>query len=162
MHTKSSGNSSSFWKQFSGRFWIAILAICLVAVGLTACFESGSGSSADSGEVVIGLTDAESNFVKYEVDVVSLTLTKANGAVVDALPLATRVDFAQYVEMTEFLTVATVPVGRYIKATLTLDYQSADIQAENADGNAVPVETMTDSKQALMICLVGMILKSVE
>ncbi len=144
MHTKSSGNSSSFWKQFSGRIWIAILGICLVAVGLTACFESGSGSSADSGEVVIGLTDAESNFVKYEVDVVSLTLTKANGAVVDALPLATRVDFAQYVEMTEFLTVATVPVGRYIKATLTLDYQSADIQAENADGNAVPVETILD------------------
>lgn len=80
-------------------------------------------------------------FVKYEVDIVSLTLTKQNGAVVDALPIVTRVDFAQYVEMTEFLTAATIPAGRYVEATLELDYSEADLQVEGSGGSAVPVDT---------------------
>mgnify|MGYP003346898486 CR=1 FL=1 len=35
-----------------------------------------------SGEVVIGLTDAEGDFISYTVDIVSIKLTKASGAVV--------------------------------------------------------------------------------
>jgi hypothetical protein len=150
MFRKGRVNSTGLvWKQFRGWLGVVLFGICFLALMLGACSGGGSGSSGstdgtDSGEVIVGLTDAESDFVKYEVDVVSLTLTKQNGAVVEALPVATRVDFAQYVDMTEFLTVATVPVGRYTKATLTLDYQNADIQVENAGGDAVPVETILD------------------
>jgi hypothetical protein len=118
--------------------------VALFGLGLSGCFDSSGGSGgSDSGDVVIGLTDAASNFVKYEVDVVSLTLTKQNGAVVEALPLATRVDFAQYVEMTEFLTVATIPVGRYVKATMTLNYDNAEIVAEDDNGDHVVVDNRT-------------------
>ena len=60
---------------------------------------------------------------------------------VEALPVATRVDFAQYVEMTEFLTAATIPVGRYVEAALELDYSKADLQMEGSGGSAVPVDT---------------------
>ena len=68
--------------------------------------------------MVIGLTDQEGDFHSYTVDVLSLTLTKLNGAVVETLPLNTRIDFAQYTEMTEFLTAATIPSGVYVKAQM--------------------------------------------
>jgi hypothetical protein len=120
------GYAAFHWRKLSGFVVLLFVAVTIFGIGLSGCSESGGGGSAgpessESGQVVIGLTDAESDFVKYEIDVVSLTLTKQNGAVVDALPMATRVDFAQYAEMTEFLTAATVPVGRYVKATLELD-----------------------------------------
>jgi hypothetical protein len=129
-----------------GCFWPFLCAALFFAVVLIGCSGSGSGGSNptgdnDMGDLVVGLTDAESDFVKYEVNIVSLTLTKQNGAVVDALPVATRVDFAQYVEMTEFLTVATIPVGRYVEATLKLDYSDADLQVEGSGASAVPVDT---------------------
>ena len=47
---------------------------------------------------MIGLTDADGDFLSYSVDVVSLTLTKADGAIVATLPLRQRVDFADLVE----------------------------------------------------------------
>ncbi len=80
---------------------------------------SGSDSlDSESGDVVIGLTDAKGGYATYTVDVLSLTLTKSNGVVVETLPLNTRVDFAQYTELTEFLTAATVPGGVYTKASI--------------------------------------------
>lgn len=124
--------------------WMLALFVFIFAIGLGGCKLQDEKKQADNGEVVIGLTDAEGDFATYTVDVVSLKLTKANGAVVDTLPLTTRVDFAQYTEMTEFLTVATIPSGTYVKASMVLDYSNADIQVEDADGNAVPVSSIVD------------------
>ena len=64
-----------------------------------------------------------------------LTLEKANGAVVDVLPNSTRIDFAQYVDLTEFVSVATVPPGVYVAGTIHLDYSDAEVFVE-ADGDA--------------------------
>jgi hypothetical protein len=71
------------------------------------------------------------------VDVLSLTLTRADGTVVEALPVKTRIDFAQYTELTEFLTTATIPSGTYTSARLRLDYAQADIVVEDALGNTL-------------------------
>ncbi len=117
--------------------------IILMALSLAGCGGGGGGSSSSgggqttSGEVVIGITDAVGNFVSYNVDIVSITLTKASGAVVETLPLTTRVDFAQYTEMTEFVTAATIPSGVYTGAKIRLDYTNADIRVEDANGQAV-------------------------
>jgi hypothetical protein len=108
------------------------------------CSNSTSADDDGSSEVIIGLTDAEGDHATYTVDVLSLTLTKSNGVVVETLPLNTRVDFAQYTELTEFLTAATVPNGVYTKASMVLDYSNADIQVEDADGNIIPVTTILD------------------
>src|SRR5262249_8865393 len=80
-------------------------------------------------------------------DVESLTLTKQNGAVIETLPLTTRVNFADYVEMTEFFTAATIPSGTYISARMRLNFSPADIEVEDANGNAVlvPVGNIRDS-----------------
>jgi hypothetical protein len=138
------GNSINFGKRAIGFIFLILLAIPLLFIGLLGCVNVGSDGSEDidpgTGELIVGLTDSESDFAAYEVDVVSLTLTKQNGETVDALPLVTRVDFAQYVEMTEFLTAATIPVGRYVKAALELDYSNANIQVQRPDGTTVQVD----------------------
>ncbi len=121
-----------------------LLFVSILLAGCGASSDSATEAEGD-GEIIIGLTDAEGDFASYTVDVLSLTLTKANGAVVETLPLSTRVDFAQYTEMTEFLTAATVPNGVYVKASMVLDYSDADIWVENAAGDAVKVDNIVDT-----------------
>ena len=122
---------------------------------LSACqFTSDDTSGSETGELVIQLTDAEGDFSTYTVDVLSITLTRQDDAVVEVLPENTRVDFAQYVEMTELLTSATVPTGIYTSATMTLDYSSAEIFAENADGDLIQVTNIVDDNNDPITTLV--------
>ena len=72
---------------------------------------------------MIGLTDADGDFLSYSVDVVSLTLTKADGAIVETLPMRQRVDFADLVDLTELVTAATIPNGDYVGASIRLDLE---------------------------------------
>jgi hypothetical protein len=126
-----------------------ILIGFLFSIFLAACSGGGSGDTASgtassSGQVVVGITDVQGDFTAYWVDVVALTLTRQDGANVEVLPLKTRIDFSQYVELTEFVTASTIPSGKYTKASLLLDYQNADIRVEDAVGNAVKVENILD------------------
>ncbi len=116
----------------------------LALLGCNSGSSSLSGSS--TGGVVIGLTDAPGDFITYQVDVTSLKLTKANNAVVETVPVKTRVDFAQYADLTEFLTSATVPSGTYTSATMTLDYSNADIEVDNGSGGIVKVTSIQDEQ----------------
>jgi len=125
-----------------------LLAVLTTAFLLFACSGQELDTAADnndpSGDITISLTDAAGDFATYSLDVVSLRLTKANGTEVSTLPLATRIDFTQYTDMTEFLTVATVPAGVYVAATLTLDYTNADIWVEDETGALVKVNEIVD------------------
>jgi hypothetical protein len=128
---------------------IGLLAMTMIAALIITGCGGGASGTADtqdgSGEVVVSLTDAPGDFANYTVDVLSLTLTRANGALVSTLPLQTRIDFSQYTDMTEFLTSATVPGGVYVAATMTLDYSHADISVEDETGNPVQVTTILDA-----------------
>ncbi len=149
-------------------FRISMAWLALIAMLLTGCGGSTTNDDTDDsseGEVIIGLTDAEGDFMAYAVDVKSIKLTHVNGAEVEVLPQSSRIDFSQYVDMTEFLTAATIPNGRYEKATLTLDFSSADIQVEvageatsatvqDSDGNPITVMDLSvtlDSTRPLVI-----------
>jgi hypothetical protein len=125
---------------------VFILGVMLLAVAVNGCGggATSAGSSDESGDLVVSLTDAEGDFASYTVDLASLTLTKANGAVVSTLPLTSRLDFAQYTDMTEFLTAATVPSGVYVEARMVLDYSNAAIWVEDAAGDLVQVDTILD------------------
>lgn len=123
-------------RQAMGIFTVLVLT----TVGLTACGGGGGNSEAtpgSNGEVAIALTDAPGDFSAYSVDVLSITLTQANGSVVEVLPVSTRIDFAQLTELTEFVTIATIPAGSYTGARLRLDYTNAEIMVEDDNGNAV-------------------------
>ena len=133
--------------------------LCLVALsfGLVAC-SGGSGSGDGSqgvtpppvaaacdpavasthgecGTVLLGLTDDDGDFLNYTVDVVSLTLETANGRVIEALPRSTRINFAEYVDLTELFTAVTVPPATYVGGSITLDYASAEVFVEEAGGS---------------------------
>ena len=137
---------SSLTKSLS--FFFIILAA--LAAGITGCSSGGSASlnPVEEGDIVVSLTDAEGDFVSYTVDVLSLNLKKANGALVQALPVSTRVDFARYTEMTEFLTAATVPAGTYVEASLRLDFRNADIRVEDSNGDTVKAAGIVDGEGA--------------
>jgi len=133
---------------------LALLGLLLVPA-LSGCGGAAGGGDSSAtvpgggggkGEVVIGLTDADGDFLSYQVNVVSLKLTKADGTTVETLPLVTTVDFSQYTDLAEFLTAATVPAGVYTGVTMVLDYATADVQVEVA-GVAVPA-TLVDSDGA--------------
>jgi hypothetical protein len=124
-----------------------------------------ANSCGDCGLVYLALTDADGDFMSYTVDVTSLELERANGARVETLPATTRIDFAQYVDLTEFFTAATIPNGDYVAATLRLDYTNADITVEqggapvaaravDAAGNAlgaVDVRVRLDNRHHLVV-----------
>jgi hypothetical protein len=109
----------------------------------TSCVPGDPATAAECGTLLIGITDADGDFLSYSVDVVSLLLEKADGSVIETLPNSTRIDFSQYVDLTEFVSAATVPPGTYVSGTITLDYADAEIFVE-ADGvakEAIVVDT---------------------
>jgi hypothetical protein len=131
-------------KRFSSNKLLAGVVSLLLLAGCGGGTSSSDDSSSETdsqerGELVIGLTDAAGDFSSYTVDVISLTLTKQNGAVVETLPLNTRIDFAQYTDMTEFLTAATVPSGVYVKADMLVDYSNAEIWVEDENGGLLQI-----------------------
>jgi hypothetical protein len=99
------------------------------------CIPSDPSTTAECGTLMIGLTDADGDFLSYAVDVLSLELEKRNGTVISVLPNSTRIDFAQYVNLTEFVSIATVPPGDYVAGRIRLDYSAAEVFVE-ANGAA--------------------------
>ncbi|NNE64076.1 MAG: DUF4382 domain-containing protein [Gammaproteobacteria bacterium] len=139
--------------------WIFLLSI--ISLALTACGPGGVSNDDNSGqetsELTISLTDAEGDFNHYTVDVVSLTLHKSNGAIIETLPNTVRLDFSQYIEVTEFLSTATVPVGSYNQAQITLDYSNAEITVEDQNGNSLPAQALDDNGDPLSTVTVDMV-----
>ena len=125
------------------RMALSMWVVCMLAF-LTMIWGCGSGGSssaglegAEDGGVVVSLTDAAGDFLSYTVDVMELTLTGEDGQAVTVLPLTTRVDFAQYTELCEFLTASMVPQGTYVEASMTLSYENAEIYVEGEDGEMI-------------------------
>jgi hypothetical protein len=80
---------------------------------------------------MISLSDAAGDFDSYIVNVVSLQLTRSDGTVVQTLPVTTQVNFAQLVNLSEIVSTAQIPAGRYVSASITLDFSSATIVVDN-------------------------------
>lgn len=134
---------SSIWT------WISLFAMAWLLFGcgggggsaaieptpVATCNPADPTTADQCGTLLLGLTDADGDFLSYAVNVVSLTLEKANGTLVETLPVTTRIDFAQYVDLTEFVTAASIPPGVYVAGTITLDYSDAEVYVE-ADGTA--------------------------
>jgi hypothetical protein len=125
--------------------YVITTLLLLMLVAINGCKHTDDEPTNGSSELLISLTDAPGGFSTYTVDVLSLTLTTASGAVVETLPVNTRVDFAQYTDLSEFLTAATVPSARYVRATMQLDYRNAEIWVANStNSDAIKVVNFTD------------------
>lgn len=125
--------------------WRAVAGLMAVVVSgyLAGCGGGGqsssgstdtSGGSARNGELQVAITDAEGDFLSYTVDIAAIHLQKRNGTELETIPLAVRVDFAEYTDLSEFFTLNTLPQGTYTQVSLTLNFAQADIQVEDANG----------------------------
>jgi hypothetical protein len=140
------------------------IGLALAALLLAACGGSTSTSSApdptstaacepndpatfnECGSVLIGFTDAEGDFLDYTVDILSLSLETADGRVVDVLPGRARVNFNDYVDLTELVSVAHLPPATYVAGSIRLDYRDAQIVVEY--GQTAKAATVTDADGA--------------
>ncbi len=127
----------------SNRSFSQLRSIALAAFGLfslvliNACGSASAPTgnpSAANGVAMITLTDAPGDFLSYMVTVNSLQLTRQDGKVVQTVTNSTPVDFAQLVNLSEIISAAQVPAGKYISAALTLDYSAANIVVDNGNG----------------------------
>lgn len=137
---------------------ILLVLIMLMILSCSGASDQNTPEIASDGRVLISLADAQGDFLSYTVDVVSLTLTKATGEVVQALSQETRVDFAQYGEMSEFLTAASLTPGVYTRATIVLRFKSrnvlaADIRVEGPNGGTVMIEDIEDENGKAISCV---------
>jgi len=106
-----------------------------------ACDPADPNALSECGTVLLAITDADGDFLNYSVDVVSLRLETANGRVVETLPQSTRINFSDYVDLTELLTAASVPPAIYVAGTIGLDYTNAEIHVAAGDGSKPAVVT---------------------
>ncbi|WP_196137224.1 hypothetical protein [Aliikangiella sp. G2MR2-5] len=151
----------------SGRnFWITACCLAFGISLLTSCggsseenlpiaeaaecelFDEDEDGSADCGTVLIGLTDADGDFLTYQVEVTGLSLIRRDGAEVSVMPSTQSIDFADYVDLSELAAAATIPTGVYESGSIRLNYANADIQVEKS-GEAVVASMVDESGQAI-------------
>lgn len=127
-----------------------LLIVCTAALaacgggGVSTTSSSSSGSSGSDtlqsscgtgcGTAMVSLTDAAGDFDSYLVTVDSISLTRADGTVVQTVPNTTQVDFSQLVDLSGLISAAQIPAGRYTSAAITLDYSGATIVVDNGSG----------------------------
>jgi len=135
--------------------WRSLAAVALAALTLAGCGGSSGGgssmagnSSGSNGTLMIGVTDAEGDFINYSVDVLSVSLQRQNGATVEMLPAKTRIDFAQLTDLSDLLAVATLAPGDFVGGTIRVDYSTAEVFVEVA-GQSVKANVVDANGQPL-------------
>jgi len=110
----------------------------------TACDPANPATIGECGTVLVGFTDADGDFLNYTVDVIKLTLETANGRTVEVLPQQTRINFTDYVDLTELVSAATVPPATYVSGTISLDYTDSEVFVESGDLSKAAIVTDSD------------------
>ncbi len=105
------------------------------------CDPNDSSTFSECGIVLVALTDADGDFVNYTVDVLSLTLETANGRIVETLPQKTRINFTDYVDLTELVAIASIPPATYVSGTISIDYSDSEVFVEDGDESKAAVVT---------------------
>jgi hypothetical protein len=120
--------------------WLAavwVLAACggsgggMSTMSSSAPSQSTAQACSNCGMAVVSMTDAPGDFISYMVNVVSLQLERADGTVVETVPVTTQVDFAQLVNLSEIISADQIPAGDYVSAAMTIDFGSATIVVDN-------------------------------
>jgi hypothetical protein len=147
--------------RFRSLRWRSLAATTLAALTLAGCGGSGGGGSSltgnstgsacsanSCGTLMVGLTDADGDFINYSVDVLSVSLKRQNGTTVEMLPQTTRVDFAQLTDLTDLLATATLAPGDFVGGTIRVDYTNAEVFVEVA-GQSVKANVVDANGQPL-------------
>ena len=140
------------------------LILCGVACLGVGC-HSRHAVNSGYGVAWITLTAEPGNFTGYIARINSVTFTRSDGQVFTALATVEPVDFVKLGAVSELYGTATIPIGTYTAATVTLDYTSASIAVPingvpqiakvvgptNAAVTTVPVVVTFDKANPLVI-----------
>lgn len=111
---------------------------------VAACDPTQAATFDECGTVLVGFTDADGDFLNYTIDVIKLTLETANGRTVEVLPQQTRINFTDYVDLTELVSAATVPPATYVSGIISLDYTDSEVFVESGDLSKAAIVTDAD------------------
>ncbi len=129
---------------------LLVLASCGGGSSMGGGSPQPQGCNASScGTAMITMTDAPGDFTSYTVSVTSLQLKRADGAVVETMPVATSVDLTQLVNLTEIISATTIPLGDYVSATVTVDYTHASVWVDDSTNTPVQATLVDASGQPL-------------
>jgi hypothetical protein len=112
-------------KWGAGQVARALICATFAVMGLVT---GGCGSSTIIyGTPVITFSITPGPFASYLVYIVSITLTRTDGTIVEPLAVEERVDFTKLADANELFGAPAVPTGTYTSATVTIDYTSSQI-----------------------------------
>mgnify|MGYP000724926832 CR=1 FL=1 len=111
--------------------------------------KSTTVAAADTGNLIVAMTDAEEDFVSYTIGVNSILLTRENGDQDEVLGEQTQVDFVEYQELTELFSIVKAPVGIYSAITMELDYNDAYIVIQDELGNSYEAQAVDEGEVPL-------------
>jgi hypothetical protein len=119
-------------------------SLAFLALGSLVCACS-SGSDGDPS-ITLAATDAASQeIVSFVVELEGVALRRASGEVLQLLPEPIPVDFATLTDLSRVLNLTSVPAGRYVEASITLDLTGASVYllgqttpAAVLDGDGLP------------------------
>src|SRR5947207_12179862 len=108
------------------------------ATGVSGC-GGGSGSPMSSrapasGVAMVTLTDAPGDFLSYQLAVVSLKLTRADGTAVEILPAPSKVEFAQLANLSEVISAPQVSAGTDTGVSSNVHYPRPSTAAGHGAG----------------------------
>jgi hypothetical protein len=106
-------------------------------------------TAATCGSAVMTMTDAVGDFLTYQVGISSLQLKKADGTLVETLPMSSTADFTQLINLSEVISARQIPPGEYVAAQVTVDYTHAVIMVDDGTGTGVAVSPVDSSGAAL-------------
>jgi hypothetical protein len=147
-----------------------LVLTCLLALGAIAIPGCGNNNNQnDYGTAFLTVSSAPGSFASYIATVVSITLTRSDGAVVSLTQGSEIIDFAQLNGISELYAATLIPIGTYTSATVNLDYTGAAVavsvggvlksatvvDAAGAAITSVAVTTTFDPKNPLVIIPIG-------
>jgi hypothetical protein len=137
----------------TGALLLAVVSGCGGGGGYGSAMSPGptaqSCSSSTCGSTIMSLTDAAGDFLQYKVKLVSVQLMKADGSVVETLPLTTAVDLVQLIDLSEIISTRQIPSGEYVAANVTVDFTGASILVDDGTGTGVAVAPVDSTGAAL-------------
>ncbi|HEY3852246.1 MAG TPA: hypothetical protein VGL87_14815 [Steroidobacteraceae bacterium] len=94
--------------------------VCLAAVVAAGCH--GQGNISYYGTAWVDVSDEPGDFTSYIVTIDSVTLTRSDGYVIEAVGTPEIVDLTQVHNIAELWSSGSIPDGTYTSATITMDY----------------------------------------
>jgi len=121
----------------------------IVLIGQNECVTMDDENQDDNcGTLLLGFTDADGDFLSYNVAITGLEMIRADGTQVSVIPTSQSINFSDYIEISELAAAATIPAGVYTSGSITIDYTNADIQVEKS-GEATAAK-MVDAEGNLL------------